>query len=556
MKSEQFSRAAGNRPRLAAMVIMVLCANALAVASIACGNGETPEPPSGRAASPARNLGTGAPPTAAATAMPVTIFTPTTNASAPTMLPNAALPQVSAEAYGNCNGAYTGETRRTRAEWVLKKLTEGIITPERVFQLTIAECGSEPSANRAVQTPQGLRDRFQDRNRPTAPPREAGTGKTGTGKPAPTAPASQGNSTGRHYRVVLDRLAGQPGLQEVLTQKHWVTDGLDRTEASIVSHLTTLSARDARLALLVAGMPFLATAEPGDLSAVMSLAYLSWHSVERVWEHIESPALARGITDGNATGVAMLYGAHVLGRDGGEFLQPGMLRIREKYIRLPNTGTTLITVAALNQAPPEGRLAEIEAALLRMDKYLGHPMPTTHVLVLYHNVHTGDEQGFNFQTHIILREQHIHGGSRADRYLEHEIAHYWWNNSVEWINEGLAEFIPVIAKDGAGHRSSSMFNPPCGIADRIEPLLDLRSEGNTGSPRCEYYLGEGFFRDLRAGMEPEDFRAGVRNLLGIARPPGEDPGRTGRGLGIAEVERAFHGLNPAALDRAMKNWYR
>ena len=485
--------------------------------------------------------------------LPTEILVPTPT-SQPTMLPRTVI-ESSARTYGSCQGQYTGEEMNQRARWMLDNLLNGYISPAKVLEITLEECGTRMREGTSQIIEAMPSNPGRSRPTPSTEDLHRSAGITPT-PPPPIGFQGEGTATEPEGRQFINELTKHREIYERIIQKEWVQDGVDRTEALIILQLANLSTLNPEAGERVSKMPFLETAEPSDESALMSLAYLAWHSPQKVDAHLDTLDPVGGITDSRTTEVALLYGAYLDESDrGDEILLKRTMSIK-RMSHMSNNGQTQITVAGLNSEPNESRLEEVEIMLIELDSYLGQPMHTTNVIVLYADTVPAGTQGINFQTHVAMEESHQRGGQKARHNTAHELTHYWWNSNDSWIDEGISQILPTMVLSASRSRDNSPVSEPCAMTSKIETLKRLREEGVTQEPGCEQYLGEMFFRTIRQGAGSRNFQRGIQELLRSGMENYEGLGGGREPLTIADVDKAFYNLDGEALDAAIANWYK
>ncbi len=117
----------------------------------------------------------------------------------------------------------------------------------------------------------------------------------------------------------------------------------------------------------------------------------------------------------------------------------------------------------------------------------------------------------------------------------HELAHYFWNDNQQWINEGMAELLSHLAMREFPEGPVPLASPACrGSIAALE---------RGGSQRCAYAVGERFFSQLREEIGDRPFRKGMRKLM-----------QYGWSLDLDDVRGAFGPIDPGALRKALDDW--
>ena len=355
---------------------------------------------------------------------------------------------------------------------------------------------------------------------------------------------------------------GQDDLLNDLLAKPWVRDGGDFKElGAALAGLNTLSVWAPADARRIAAMPFLDSLEPADAAALTVLSQLVSGDRPAFGEVMSHPTLQAGIGDESAKIVAVLAGVNWTNPD----LTPTLLNfaqttLEERTVALPRAGP--ITLAIIRTEPgAAGSMDLLEQAVRFAEDYMGETFPRRYVAVLFGPATPAPFAGANFGTHIAIRPEYDRAdtGSRArtaGRVIAHEVAHYYWDVKVAWLDEGAAEFMAAAFEEQRAGDSLMPNHYPCG---RVKNLRDLAAmDYKMGAPgyQCNYALGERLFLDLRQALGPEDFRQGFRQLYRDIHAIDREPG-------IAEVRAAFQGdaaaptgqMQTAIVDLVIARWY-
>lgn len=339
----------------------------------------------------------------------------------------------------------------------------------------------------------------------------------------------------------------------------WLTDGVDATEAEAIDHLASIAHYDAEAAARIAGMPFAATVEPPDVTALRSLrnmAALHPGSFEQVLSH---PTLRAGISDSWSSVVATLNG--VAGEDPGlidKLLDPGTVSLEQRTLRLPLAGEVVVDI--IRTGPGAARSMDLlEDSLRCVEEFMAVPLPTGHVGLLFENAVRGSSAGTNFGTHIAVlpefdTDDGSHEAAQAPHLITHEVAHYYWAGNADWVDEGASDFMASISVGEAG-QSVGATNSPCVHARTIAELESLGAQLGTPQFRCNYSLGERLFIDLYRALGDGRFRPGFRSLyLKSQAGDGSNDVQDRTALSIEHVREAFHSAADTAA-MVIARWY-
>ena len=353
------------------------------------------------------------------------------------------------------------------------------------------------------------------------------------------------------------------GTLSSVADKPWVEDGLEDSELEVIQRLGWIAAEDEAAAATIAGMPFLEVLEPSDSAAVKSLQRLASfrpRDFQRVMSH---PTIIAGITDDWAKIVVVLYGVSTTNpRLISSLLDPDRVALEERAVELPLAGE--VNLAIIRTAPGAARSMDLlEHAVRHAEEFMGVPFPTGYVGYLFGEAVTPSSAGTNFGTHIAsLSKYDVDDGSResevAGVHIAHEVAHYYWNGSSDWIDEGAAEFMAAVAEYTRTGQPVGVTNVPCGYAHTIAELERLAPSQGDEAFTCNYALGERVFVDLYRSFNEDRVRRGLRNLYQLSQAEGEDDTESGTEVGMSHLREAFRmGADIAApvVNVITSRWY-
>ena len=324
----------------------------------------------------------------------------------------------------------------------------------------------------------------------------------------------------------------------------WFADGINEVEVKAIVELSYLANGDAGAALRIVGMPFLETIEPPDISAITSLRLLAAYRPETFVGVMSHTALSDGITDDVALIVSTLNG--VAKTNPGlvdVLLDPSKVSLEQRNITLPLTGDVVLFI--IRTGPGAATSMDLlEHSVRGVEKFMGLPLPTNYVGLLYEDAVSGNAAGTNFGTHIaILPKYDIDDGSREAEFASsnnaHEVAHYYWSGNGDWVDEGAAEFLASVIDGARTGRPIAVSNPPCGHAGSLAELESLGISKGDLEFRCNYSLGERLFVDLYRSLGHERFRQGFRALYLASEIEDEVDDRRGTSVGIEHIREAF-----------------
>ena len=338
----------------------------------------------------------------------------------------------------------------------------------------------------------------------------------------------------------------------------WFADGINEVEVKAIVELSYLANGDAGAALRIVGMPFLETIEPPDISAVMSLSRLATFAPEAFVVVMSHASIRGGISNDLAPVVATLYGVAKS--------NPGLLDIlldeskvslEQRTITLPLAGKVVLSIIRTGPgAAPSMDL--LEHSVRGVEEFMGLPLPTNYVGLLYEDAVYGSNAGANFGTHIaILPNYDVADGSYeaefAGSVIAHEVAHYYWGDNQGWVDEGAANFMASFIDGSRTGRPVAVSNPPCDHAGSLAGLESLGISVGDVEYLCNYSLGERLFVDLYRTLGHERFQQGFRNLY-VASVVEDDDEIPGTAVGVEHVRDAFSS-DDGSGNVVISRWY-
>ena len=362
-----------------------------------------------------------------------------------------------------------------------------------------------------------------------------------------------------------------PDLPSAILQKSWIADGISSDEAAVIRYLywvvwvenDAIRQNIIETAIKILAMPFLESVESADALAVRSLERLERSSEGDFLKIMSHPKLSDGITDEEAKIVALLGGTYTYRPESVDFLLRGTgVYLEERVIELPHSGEVLLTIIRIrDQVTPS--MDFLEHSVRTIDEFMGEPLPTNYIALLYDDAVSPGASGTNFGTHMTMSLLYdVENGVWWDytpHTVAHEVAHYYWRGNQRWINEGAADLLGSISENARVETPIESTRNPCASAKTISQLEGLDAERGSNAAKCYYSLGEALFLDLYDSLGEETFRQGFRNLyLKSLRDDATDDCE-GTDLGICHVMAAFKADASdeiaAKVDEIVRRWY-
>ena len=339
----------------------------------------------------------------------------------------------------------------------------------------------------------------------------------------------------------------------------WVVDGIAATEIALIEDIVSMANMDAGAARRIVDMPFLETIEPPDKSAIASLRLLAAFRPEVFVNVMSNTALRDGIADDEAPIVATLNGVaetnpgliDVLLDDSNVFLEL-------RSITLPLAGEVVLSI--IRTGPGAATSMDLlEHSVRGVEEFMGLPLPTNYVGLLYEDAVYGANAGANFGTHIaILPKYDVADGSHEAEFnpsaIAHEVAHYYWGGNEDWMDEGAADFMASVIDGARTGRPIAVTNAPCGHTGSLAELENLGISVGDIEFRCNYSLGERLFVDLYRTLGHERFQQGFRDLYLASEIEDEADDLPGTAVGIDHVVGAFRS-DEGSESVIISRWY-
>ena len=201
----------------------------------------------------------------------------------------------------------------------------------------------------------------------------------------------------------------------------------------------------------------------------------------------------------------------------------------------------------------------LEHSVRSAEEYMGAPLPTSYVGLLYENAVHGSSAGTNFGTHIAIRPKYdvdgrSHEAAFAGNATAHEVAHYYWSGNEDWVDEGGADLMGSIIEGAQTGRPIAVTNTPCGHAGSIAELEGLGVAQGDVEFQCNYSLGERLFVDMHRTLGEERFQQGFRALYLASEVEDDADNLRGTSVGVEHIREAFRS-DDGAESAVIARWY-
>ena len=325
----------------------------------------------------------------------------------------------------------------------------------------------------------------------------------------------------------------------------WIRDDLSGTEAKFLNSIEYLDHYNEKAAAQVIAMPFLKSLEPDDVLAIRGIEELaSNEDVNLLKALLDHPTLRNGITDAQTT-LAAAAGTHWDADEIRRFLNPGYANIEVLTEGTELTPDLKISIVRTGSQPQPHTAETVRDAAEFGEGVMQLPLPVSHIIVVL-NDKTGNK-GYGGANHgyafSYLPEDEQPLDTYAGRYFQsgvvHEVAHYYWRNEPNWVDEGVANIFEYMY--GVENETSPAFLQKPRRNNCEAHDLEMLTEWNPGTESkdefiCNYFLGQMLFQELLENLGTNEFNERLRELYRLSLAAKE----ADRTPSIAEVRQAFH----------------
>ena len=358
----------------------------------------------------------------------------------------------------------------------------------------------------------------------------------------------------------LERIADEDvELAKVIADKSWLTDEVSDDAARVLSSLYYIKDEDTALAKMIVDMPFLDTLEPTDAAALEAMSWLAYTEILALREVLAHPTLKDGITDEWAPVVALMdsvnEAAPAFLRP---LLDPEQVTIELRAVALPHSGAADLNIIRTGTGASRS-MDMLEHSVNSVEKFMGIALPTNHVALLFGTAVLGYSGGTNYGAYFVMLPKYdVDDDSDAADYaghlMAHEVAHYYWRDNPNWLDEGLAELLASVAESERIGSPVTIQYTHCPAGDNIALLERLDAAGIIYDYRCNYALGGQFFLELYNTLGDVAFRQGLRSLYLISLVEDYADEFDGSPVGIRQIQDAFQ-TDYAAVAPIIDKWY-
>ena len=213
-----------------------------------------------------------------------------------------------------------------------------------------------------------------------------------------------------------------------------------------------------------------------------------------------------------------------------EVTDPKQIQVEHRTINLPLRGQTNLLIL---RAQPGSKVSMdlLENAVKEAERFMDVPFPTDQVTLEFtkgkdsgHEFRDGQFKGDDWSGKVQVNPMHDQHALVTTNYspgnekrlaevIAHEVAHYYWNHHITWIDEGMAETLMSYIENDRVGGPIALSSPEC----RWYPGLFFLENDSTlrreyDKFQCNYTLGQSLFLAIEASIGKEEFLRGARRL--------------------------------------------
>ena len=348
-------------------------------------------------------------------------------------------------------------------------------------------------------------------------------------------------------------------LAKAIANKFWLTDEVSDDAVRAINSMYYIKDEDTELAKMVVAMPFLDTLEPTDAAALEAMSWLAYTEILALREVLAHPTLEDGVTDEWAPVVALMdsvnEAAPAFLRP---LLDPAQVTVERRAVALPHSGSVDLNIIRTGTGASRS-MDLLEHSVNSVEKFMGVPLPTSHIALLFGTAVLGYSGGTNYGAYfVMLPEYDADDNSDAADYaghlMAHEVTHYYWRDNPDWLDEGLAELLASVAESERIGSPVTIEYTHCPAGDNIALLERLDAAGVIYDYRCNYALGGQFFLEIYNTLGDAAFRQGLRKLYLASLVEDYADEFDGSPVGIRQIQDAFES-DYAAIAPIIDKWY-
>ena len=197
-------------------------------------------------------------------------------------------------------------------------------------------------------------------------------------------------------------------------------------------------------------------------------------------------------------------------------------QVETSSVDLPYSGRVNLKINRSGGLGSDRSMEILEHAVRTVEEYMGQPIPLRGNEIRLDFVDKIDSPsnpaGIYMGTHMEVLQKFdavapTWGADDLGIIIAHEVAHYYWNDERDWMDEGAAEYLAIYSENKRVGRAMTSLGKSCTQARSISQLESRRYGQGEGGHECNYRLGEGLFLDLYDNLTEAQFRQGFRDLL-------------------------------------------
>ena len=301
---------------------------------------------------------------------------------------------------------------------------------------------------------------------------------------------------GRTVENLFFIAAGDHSNLKELLDLNWLGDGPTAAEAKAVQWLRALNHLNRNQMSVLLQMPFIKSVTETDALLVEGLFSRQYRRAPG--NILNYPKARDGITDDDTT----LLTAATTSNDEGQLrrlLTPGGATVETIQTATARTPNLKLSIVRAGDRKVTDTTKILEEAITYVEETMDMPLPTNHVILLLDDSGVYENfAGVNYGQAMAVRRK-SEDGTDWDRQafraiMVHEVAHYFWHGSEDWIDEGVANAIDITYAREKNPSAEFKRNEREGCTlNTLEELARAERHRNSTAFRCNYYLGGNLF---------------------------------------------------------------
>ena len=323
----------------------------------------------------------------------------------------------------------------------------------------------------------------------------------------------------------------------------WVQDAISETEYKIITSLFVMvremileqdrmTAADFSASLMA--MPFFQVPDTTDVLAIEGMRRLAIEGMLSAL--VDHSTFQDGLTEDETVLVAAAATLYQNPEEMSRILEPGYAFIETESRATELTPDLKVSIIRTGSHPRPETVDAVANVVDFVERVMQLPLPTDHVIfVLSDEAVPSTLDAANYGFAIGYRPEYEQRQDPFESLLVHEVAHYYWYGSEDWIDEGVAETIQYMYGIEKGLSPGQLRTPRQGCeAHDLEMLSEWDPAINNPQFICHHYLGRLLFQELSERLGSEEFASRMREFYRLALTE-NDAGRIPEVISVRQV---------------------